>query len=275
MPEDAIQYTRPLFPFWALVVISFLVLPLVALVGWLVGRRTYQKEGYERDRPAAVPGDLTVGAMLALLGLLMAFSFGFSLSRAEARKVALMEEASAIGTAFLRADLLAEPGRRALREAIGAYARTRLADENFLESEALFRAQLRKTVEAQNALWPVTLSAISPGTPPAITVLVVNGITDVLDAGAQRLAAIVDAVPLIVKGIILAYASASLFLVGNNAALRGRSLSWRTFLFSTGIAVIMMMVMDIERPQEGFVRAKADIMKTTVADIEAALATES
>jgi hypothetical protein len=257
------------------VVISFLVLPLVALLGWLVGRRTYQKEGYERDRPAAVPGDLTVGAMLALLGLLMAFSFGFSLSRAEARKVALMEEASAIGTAFLRADLLAEPGRSALREAIGAYARTRLADENFLESEALFRAQLRKTVEAQNALWPVTLSAISPGTPPAITVLVVNGITDVLDAGAQRLAAIVDAVPLIVKGIILAYASASLFLVGNNAALRGRPISWRTFLFSTGIAVIMMMVMDIERPQEGFVRAKADIMKTTVADIEAALATES
>ena len=275
MPEDAIQYTGPLFPFWALVVISFLVLPLVALLGWLVGRRTYQKEGYERDRPAAVPGDLTVGAMLALLGLLMAFSFGFSLSRAEARKVALMEEASAIGTAFLRADLLAEPGRSALREAIGAYARTRLADENFLESEALFRAQLRKTVEAQNALWPVTLSAISPGTPPAITVLVVNGITDVLDAGAQRLAAIVDGVPLFVKGIILAYASASLFLVGNNAALRGRPISWRTFLFSTGIAVIMMMVMDIERPQEGFVRAKADIMKTTVAEIEAALATES
>jgi hypothetical protein len=275
MPEDAIQYTGPLFSFWALAVISFLVLPFVALLGWLVGRRTYRKQGYGRDRPAAAPGDLTVGAMLTLLGLLMAFSFGFSLSRAEARKVALMEEAAAIGTAFLRADLLAEPGRSALRETIGAYALTRLADENFLASEALFREQLRKTVEAQNALWPITLSAISPGTPPAIKVLVVNGITDVLDAGAQRLAAIVDAVPLIVKGIILAYASASLFLVGNNAALRGRPLSWRTFLFSTGIAVIMMMVIDIERPQEGFVRAKADIMRTTVADIEAALATES
>jgi len=275
MTEDVIQYTGPLFSFWALVVISFVVLPLVALLGWLVGRRSYQKAVYDRDRPAAAPGDLTVGAMLALLGLLMAFSFGFSLSRAEARKAALMHEAAAIGTAFLRADLLDEPGRSALRETIGAYARTRLADENFLASEGLFRDQLRKTVEAQNALWPVTLSAISPGTPPAITVLVVNGITDVLDAGAQRLAAIVDGVPLFVKGIILAYASASLFLVGNNAALRGRPLSWRTFLFSTGIAVIMMMVIDIQRPQEGFVRAKDDIMRATAADIEAALATES
>jgi hypothetical protein len=54
--------------------------------------------------------------MLALLGLLLAFTYSFSLSRADMRKQAVINEANAIGTAFLRADLGAEPGRGELRE---------------------------------------------------------------------------------------------------------------------------------------------------------------
>jgi hypothetical protein len=213
--------------------------------------------------------------MLALLGLLLAFTFGFALSRAEARKVTLVEETAAIGTAFLRADLLAEPGRTALREAVGAYARTRVMDADVMGSSAEFASFFQRTLEAQAALWPTAMNALRTDTSPAISVLIANGITEVLDAHTRRLAAGLDGVPMVVKIMMLAYAASALFFVGNNAALRGRHLSWRTFLFSIGLSVVMVIVMDFERSREGFVQTNLAVMVSAIAEIDAALAAES
>lgn len=272
MTEVAIHYAAPLFPFWGMAVIAFTVLPVAALIGWFLGRRTYLRAGYERNPPASIPGDATLGAMLALLGLLMAFTFSFALSRAEARKVTMVEEAASIGTAFLRADLLEDPGRTALREAIGAYARTRVTDEQIMDSAADFEAFLQKTTEAQVALWLTAMAALRPDTSAAIAVLIASGVTEVLDAHTRRLAAGIDGVPMVIKLMLFAYAVGALFFVGNNAALRGRRLTWRTFIFSIGISVVMVAVMDFERPQEGFVQANVGILKDTIAQIDAALA---
>lgn len=274
MPENVIDVAAPDYPLWALALLALLVPFVCATVGWQIGRRGYLSNGYDKSPPAAIPGDATLNAMLALLGLLLAFSFGFALSRADARKITQIEEAAAIGTAFLRADLLEDPGRSALRAVIGDYARTRYSDENVARSDAALDAYLARTLDAQAKLWPTALAALGPDTPPAIAVNVTNGITEMLDAHTRRLAAGIDAVPSIAKIMVLLYSATALFLAGNRSALRGNRLSWRTFAFSSALSFVMVLVLDFERPREGFVRTDPTMIRLTIADIDAALAAD-
>lgn len=279
MAQSEIQFVAPLLSLWGMVVLTFSVIPSAALVGWLLGRRKYITAGYEKNPPASIPGDATLGAMLALLGLLLAFTFGFVLSRAEARKVTEVEEAAAIGTAFLRADLLAEPGRREIQDAIAVYARTRLPDTaldaGVMETSATFETFLQRSLEAQAKLWPTAMNAVHDDTSPAIAVLIANGVTEVLDAHTRRLAANLDGVPMVVKAMLLVYATGALFFVGNHAALRGRRLTWRTFMFSIGVATVMVVIADFERPNEGFVQTNHSVMRSTIAEIDNALGADA
>jgi hypothetical protein len=67
--------------------------------------------------------DIAMGSMFALLGLIMAFTYAFTVSRADHRKQAIVNEANTIGTAFLRVELASEPGRSELRRLLLDYAR--------------------------------------------------------------------------------------------------------------------------------------------------------
>ncbi len=274
MEYTALQIAPPYFSLVFLISVVFVALPVAALVGWLLGRRSFLSLGYDKSPPSSISGEDTSNAILALLGLLLAFTFGFSLSHAEKRKVAQLEEATAISTAFVRADLLEEPGRSALREKIGLYAETRVIDNNVLASADTMGSYLQQTLKAQEELWPAALNAITPGTPPAVAVLITSGMTDVLDAHTRRLAAGVDAIPVAAKSVLLLYAALVAFLAGNNSALRGRGLSWRTFVLSVTLSMVICVVLDFERTREGFIRVSPTIMQVTSAEINAALAAE-
>ena len=96
------------------VLIIALVLPLAAVLGHAVGRAQRQKmiaEGKDVDQAT---GQTSLGAILALLGLLLAFSFGNSISVTQTRMAATIQEATALSTVFQRADYLDEPGRTKL-----------------------------------------------------------------------------------------------------------------------------------------------------------------
>ncbi len=93
------------FPLWKTGVLFIIILLLAVEVGfWIESRSRPAEEGTEGR-------DISLGSMLALLGLLLAFTYAFTLSRADHRKSAIVDEANAIGTAFLRSDMTEEPGR--------------------------------------------------------------------------------------------------------------------------------------------------------------------
>lgn len=271
MEKKITHISAPVVSLWVYALIGFVIPVLSLVVGWRIGRRSFFAKGLHKSAPETAQGEATLNALLALLGLLLAFSFGFALSRADTRRLTLVEEAAAISTAFLRADLLQEPGRSALREAIGAYARTRYSDENITRSDAALAEYMEKTLEAQSRLWPTARAAIQPDTPSVVAVNVTNGITEVLDAHTRRLAAGLDGVPMVARIMVLLYAGTALFLVGNQSALRGRHLSWQAFALSLSLSTVMVLVIDFERPREGFVRADPTVMKITIDEIDAAL----
>lgn len=68
-----------------------------------------------------------VSAVLGLLALLMGFTFSLAVDRYETRRALVLEEANAIGTAWLRAQLLEAPHRDRIGGILIAYADNRLA----------------------------------------------------------------------------------------------------------------------------------------------------
>ena len=108
---------------WAVFFLILMVLVIPMEVGFRLGRR---KQRLHPDAGGAARNDVTLPSMLALLGLMLAFTYSFSMSRADLRKKAFITEVNAMSTAFMRADLAAEPARTELRQRLLDYARSRL-----------------------------------------------------------------------------------------------------------------------------------------------------
>jgi len=104
-------FAEPFLSFPALVALLLVALPVAAFVGFHLGNGEYRRRGYDKVAAEQIPGGTSLGAMVALLGLLLGFAFSSALGWREPRQSTLVEEAMAISTAFLTADLLEDPGR--------------------------------------------------------------------------------------------------------------------------------------------------------------------
>lgn len=264
--------SAPALGFGYIAAIVFLALPLAVFIGYRVGRFEYGRRQYANVSPEMVPGGTSLGAMLALLGLLLGFAFSSSLGSREARQDTLVQEAIAMSTAFLTADLLEDAGRTNLQTAILSYARTRLATPADVQTAAAWNAFLSRTLEAQSEVWPTTLRAIEGDMTDTIRVAVVRAVTDMLDAHTYRIAAETERLPPLAKLMLLIVAIVTVFIVGNRAALQGRELTWRTFVFAIVLAVIMIIITDLDRPLEGMITLNADTLLATIHEMETALA---
>lgn len=91
------------------------------------------------------------GAILGLLALLLGFTFSMSLNRFEHRKQLVVEEANAIGTAYLRSGLLPEPDRSTVAGLLRSYAGARLDFYNLRENPAQFKSVIDRTEKLQES----------------------------------------------------------------------------------------------------------------------------
>lgn len=268
--SDAVGSAQ-LLPLWVLAIFVPLVLPMCSYLGYWTGRVKRQRLLADGDNVKPRASEDTSTAVMALLGLLLAFTFSFALSRAEDRRHTQVEEIAAIGTAFLQADLVAEPGRTALRQAIAAYAETRWSDADAFVNEDLILDFVSRTVQAQEQLWPVAMAAIGGDTPAPIRTMVAGGITEVLDAHTRRYSAAVQYIPLFAKLMIFVVACTGLVLTSNSSAMNGHEFTWRNFLVAMLLSVVMIVVLDFERPREGLVKLDNSQFKLLVEELNGML----
>jgi hypothetical protein len=262
------SFQLPLFPFELIVLLLAIILPVSVYVGYRLGRAIYLQNEMATDAPAHDYGGTSLGAMLALLGLLLAFSFGSALNWADARNRALVDDAATIGTAFLRADILSEPGRSKLRNALLDYARTRYIPKGSLQTKADLRAFFSETLDKQATLWPVAIEAVGGETPPPIQTFILGSVNDVLDAHTHRFRTGSEALPTVIKLMLLSAAILALIFVGNRSAIQGRQLTWRTFALSGLLSVVMIVILDLDRPREGLITINSDAIRATISELE-------
>ncbi len=255
------------FPLWGPGIIFVVMLGIALESGYRVGLK--RRESWKDADSGG--GAVVLTSMFALMGLVMAFTYASGVSRYDARKDAVMKEANALGTAFLRADLVAEPGRTELKTALLDYARTRYVPQGSVRKDTDRQKTLQRTLQAQAKIWPATKHIVDQGAPGPIASSLVAAINDVLDAHTIRLVAIFDKLPRIVMWMLVLICSASLAVAGYNAGIQGRMSRWRMTAFALVLSGLMIVILDFDRPNDGLVVVSQYSIQSVISDMEADL----
>ena len=253
------------FWLWALLLIALLI--GTTEVGYRIGLR---RAGPRGDAGSA-DGNVVLGSMLALVGLVIAFTYSFTVSRYEARKSVVVDEANALGSIFRVADLAPEPARSDLMGALLDYARTRVVTSDNAGTPELAQALIAGTLEAQARLWPITESIVAEtGTGPYGMALVA-GINELLDLHTQRIVSAFDRLPQVVLLLLLLLVGTSLALAGYDAGVSGKRARLRLAALASVLASVIVVVTDFDRTMHGFIRVSQDSLTTVIAEMEADL----
>src|SRR5438477_796638 len=155
-PEQMVLMNFPLLVF----ALSFLGLLLAAVIGDTLRSKIRALKEDERD-----DFNVVLNATLTLLGLLIGFSFSMAISRYDQRKNYEEAEANAIGTEYVRADLLPAAGAARVHSLLVAYARQRIAHYEAPDPARLKQADA-EAARLQGELW-TTVAAAATTTPTA------------------------------------------------------------------------------------------------------------
>jgi hypothetical protein len=264
---DYWQYQLPLW----VVFFLFLILLLIPMeVGFRLGSR--------RGRSQAVPeaesrGDITLNGMLTLLALMLAFTYSFCVSRADLRKKAIITEVNAIGTAFLRADLLSEPGRTDVQQRLYEYAQSRYVEPGSITTLEEAEKVVARSEQIQSLIWPATRTAIRQDREIAAPekALLVAAVNDVLDSHTSRMAVIYDRLPTAVLILLLLIAGTSLGVGAFHSSLNGNLIRGRMTLFACIVASLMYLIFDYDTMMRGFIQVDHSSLVTLIEEMRASL----
>ena len=199
-----------------------LVLVIAGEIGWRVGR----SERPESDALRALVGNIST-AVLGFLGLLVGFTLSMAISRFDARRAGIVDEANAIGTLWLRAGLLAAPLDAELRGALRDYTDARLALGRIGGDLGKLRVARERSAVGQRAIWSVVERAAVPGANPAVVAAVVTAANDVIDLDELRISSLENYVPAPVVLLLVGVAAIALaFLAADDHVGNHDGSSW-------------------------------------------------
>ena len=235
-----------------------IVLLISMAIAMEIGRRLGLAER-KRNPSAAGKGINSIeGAVFALFGLLLAFTFSGAASRFEHRRDLIVQEVNAIGTAYLRLDLLQSSDKAKLQPLFHDYVSTRLkAYQLIRQGDDVAITEFSHGQALQNQIWHLATDAAQKSGNPAVMSLVLTPINEMIDITTARLAAARAHPPVIIYGLLLAFAIASAMLVGYSATFSKESHWFHKLLFAICITGTIYTTLDLEYPRRGFIRAEA------------------
>jgi hypothetical protein len=211
-------------------------------------------------------------SLLGLLALLLGFSLSLALGRYESRSAAVVTEANAIGTAWLRTDLLPEPSRKEVRAALADYVAIRAKAGSVTLDDDAMRAEKRGEAEAAFArTWKIA-SAIARTAPNPATVAMANALNDMTDAFGERDAELDRHVP---EPVLYLLALAFIFLgwmMGFAPHVAGERPPLSVGVMIALIVLLLFVIIDLDRPRRGFIEVDQTAMRSIAASIAAEMA---
>ena len=229
----------------------FLIMLLVLETGRRIGKRYYSMEESDHHRGNRI---LVESAIYGLLGLLIAFTVSGAANRFDARRTLTVQEANAIGTAYLRLDLLPAAAQPELRRKFRRYTEARLAVFRLLPDFEASNAEAVRANELQRSIWNEVIAAL-PGVPQSATLMLLPALNEMFDITSSRAIAGQAHTPLV---ILCALAVLALFccllagygLAGENPL--GSAL--RMIGFALIVTLTIFVILDLDYPRVGLIR---------------------
>jgi hypothetical protein len=255
------------YPIWAVGIFFIALLTTALELGFRVGIKNREK-WTDADSGG---GAVVLNSMFALLGLVLAFTYSMGVNNYDANKKAVIMEANELSTAFLKANLVAEPGRTELKTKLLEYARTRYFIWGAYITNEERKMELRITLDEQAKLWSTTMRVIDQGNRGPMSSSLVTAINGVIDAHTIRLAAILDKFPRVIIWMLLFLAAAALGVAGYNAGTQGQMSRFRMTALTLVITSLMLIILDFDRPDDGIIIVDNFSIDTVIANMEADL----
>ncbi len=227
-------------------VFSFLTMWLMAWIGWaLLRRKAAMDEDVRQDFSFILSG------MLTLLALLIGFTFSMAIGRYDLRKTFEEGEANAIGTEYLRADLLPATDAENVRGMLGDYLKLRVSFYR-AQSDQEFQQINDHTEQLQNELW-AAVHAPAMSTPTPVSALALAGMNDVLNSQSYAQAAYWNRIPLAAWILLFVIGVGCSLLIGYGAR-SGRAGRKLLFILPFGASIAFMLIADLDAPRHGIIR---------------------
>jgi hypothetical protein len=240
-------------PLWALFLVNVAFVLISIEVGYRIGRRG--RERSVSDKPQPIGSIVT--ATLGLLAFLLTYTFGLGATRFDARRHVLIDEANAVKTAFLRADVLPGPERAEVRRLLIDYVDVRLSALRSGLPRAVARSE-----ELHDEMWRHAIAAAdrSPGSIPVG--LLMQSLNDVIEMHTRRVA-------LVLRGRIYGaiwialyvVAFSSMGVMGYYMGLHRTGRSIATLALALSFSSVMWLIADLDRPLEGAIQVSFEAMR--------------
>jgi hypothetical protein len=195
-------------------------------------------------------------ALLGFVGLLLAFGLTMAVGRYENRRAAIVDEANAIGTAFLRSETVDEPQRSESIDELRQYAADRLFLARQEADGNAFRASVERTNAIQRTLWKLGGESLAASPEGAAPRLYIESLNTMFDASTSREAAFRARIPDPVVYLQLGGASVALGVLGLYLATLGRRVN-TALLAAVMVSLILLVALDLDRPEQGFIHVPA------------------
>lgn len=223
-----------------------------------IGRRLGLAVVKRGDRDLSSVNSTVETAVFAIFGLLLAFTFSGAADRFLHRRDYVVLEVNAIGTAYLRLDLLDREAQNELRPLFRSYVQSRIdVYRSIPQGEQVVNAGLKESAKLQQSIWDVAVKGSSRATSPAVMSLVLPPINEMIDVTTTRLAEMRTHPPIIIYALLGTFALASSLIAGYGMAI-GKKRYWlHTMLFALCIAGTIYVILDMEYPRLGQVRVDA------------------
>jgi hypothetical protein len=195
------------------------------------------------------------GAVFGLMGLLLGFSFSGGVSRFDARRQLIVQETNAIGTAWLRVDLLPEAAQPQIRDDFRAYLDARLAFyKNLGPDRAKALDELALSEKLQKKIWIESVAAAKQTSSPAVLTLVVGSLNEMIDITTTRLVALQTHPPMPIYVTLVLLALGSSLIAGFGMGDTGKRQWLHTLVYAAALTLTVYTIIDLEFPRVGIIR---------------------
>jgi hypothetical protein len=247
---------------WALALILFAAVLGATGLGLLLG--TYLRHRSESLRE---PFAALQAALLGVVGLILAFGLALAVGRYESRRAAVVDDANAIGTTYLRAQTLAEPVRSRSLDLLTRYTDTSIRLSHAVPSSAAADDAVADGQRLQRELWGLAGQALDTAPTASAPRLYVQTLNEMIDMQTVRVAALNNRVPGAVLALEVIGAAAALGLLAFYLAIVGRGV-FTVVLAAALMSMLLLVTFDLDRPTRGVIQVPDTALRSLRASME-------
>lgn len=245
--------TLVLDPIPVLGVFAIFVVVLVAVfeAGYRVGRWWQRRTPEHREGPTG----LLVGSLLGLLAFLLAVTMGMAADRFDTRRGLVLEETNSIGTTYLRAGFLDEPGATEAKRLLRAYVPLRVT----VPDRAEYLARQAASQGILTELWAIGQEQMNRRPADESISLFITTLNETIDLQTSRSVAVITArVPETILMLLFLGEVLTMGVVGYSAGMTGSRGMVSAIVLVVVLAAVLTIVIDLDRPRDGFLQVSQE-----------------